>query len=115
MVVCGVNEITQVSTVLGLLQVLDKRGHPFQCEETWVVAPCLPCSPAALLAFEELLRAVSQVTQPSPERTSGSLTCNFTAFTVLRFLLSVLAQDRSCSPWPGRGEHDARAADHLES
>lgn len=97
--------------------MLDKRGHLFQGEETPVGSSCLQCSPPALPALEALRGTVSQATLTSlsvAERTAGSFTLNFTAFTA--YSSHTLSQHEIAHAPLGQEEgHDARAADHLES
>lgn len=79
-VVCGLNEITQVSTVLGLHTCLINGVALSKVKLQWDGSSCSSSSP---FCFGELLRAVSH-TLPSlsmAERTSGSLTCNPFAFS----------------------------------
>lgn len=103
-VVCGLNEITQVSTVFGLHTCLTNEVALSKVKKLqW---DDLPVPPPALSALRELLRAVSH-TLPSlsmAERTSGSLTCNFTA-----------QRTRPTLPWTREERSIAREAKHLES
>lgn len=103
MVVCGLNEITQVSMALGSLQALNEWGHLFQGEETPLLPSYLSRSP---FCFQEAAQGdqLDYSALSTAERTSQASIKALAHCPNMRSLRLPLVKGS-----------DGRAAEHLES